>query len=293
MSELRVTIVVPNFNYGKYLGEALASIAGQTYQNWEAIVVDNFSTDNTDEVFKKFDSDSRFKMLKFSNNGSIAASRNVGIKAGSGDLIGFLDSDDVWSPKKLELSVDAHKLGAAVTYHNLKIIDENSLKVPFGRLRSWVLREPILSDLLLRGNAILNSSAIVTRQAISKVGFLDEDPGMAGAEDYNLWLKLAKAGFRFERISSTQGSYRSHSESQSQKDMSIPLQISVREFLDEATVIEKRRVQGTIAYVRGRSLYLTKDRNASYKYLLIALAKAKISLKLRSVFMILTLILCR
>lgn len=286
MTEPLVTVVVPNFNYGQFLHQTLESILNQTYENWEVIVVDNYSTDNSDEVFKTFESDSRFKMIKFKNNGSIAASRNLGIKAGVGDLIAFLDSDDTWLPDKLSCAVKEHQLGANITYHDLFKIDKDSVRVPFGRLKSWNLRKPVGSDLLMRGNAILNSSAVVSRQALSEVEYLDEDLSMVGAEDYNLWLKLARAGFNFKRISLPLGLYRIHTTSTSSRDLSSQLEASVFEFLIDASKFEKSRVRGTVAYVRGRSLYVSGQPTKATMFLFIALLKGKPSLKIRSLYMI-------
>ena len=88
-----VSVVIPTYNHARYLARALQSVLDQTYTNWEAIVIDNHSTDNTDEVMASF-ADSRITLLKIHNNGVIAASRNIGIRAANSEWITFLDSDD-------------------------------------------------------------------------------------------------------------------------------------------------------------------------------------------------------
>lgn len=120
-----VSIVIPTFNHAPLLNRALESVRQQTYQNWEAIVVNNFSTDNTIEVIESF-KDPRIKLINFSNNGVIAASRNQGINAASGKYIAFLDSDDKWYPIKLEKCVDAAQTGAQLICHGELWINTDS-----------------------------------------------------------------------------------------------------------------------------------------------------------------------
>ncbi len=95
-----VSVVIPTYNHARYLVRALESVLNQTFTNWEAIVIDNHSTDNTDEVMESF-SDPRISYLKIHNNGIIAASRNAGIRVAKGEWIAFLDSDDWWTQDKI------------------------------------------------------------------------------------------------------------------------------------------------------------------------------------------------
>jgi glycosyltransferase involved in cell wall biosynthesis len=101
-----ISVVIPTYNHAHFLRFALQSVIEQTYQNWEIIIIDNHSSDNTDEVLKQFDF-YNLRIFKINNNGIIGVSRNVGIKAAKGDWIAFLDSDDIWYKEKLKKSVDA------------------------------------------------------------------------------------------------------------------------------------------------------------------------------------------
>ena len=85
-----VSIIIPTYNHAKFISKALQSIIDQTFKKWEAIIIDNNSTDDTDKILKKF-SDNRIKCLKINNNGVIAKSRNLGIKSAKGEWIAFLD----------------------------------------------------------------------------------------------------------------------------------------------------------------------------------------------------------
>lgn len=100
-----VSIIMPSYNTAKYIKESIESVISQTYVNWELIIVDDCSTDNTDDVVKQFLSDTRIKYLKNETNSGAAVSRNRAIKEAQGRWIAFLDSDDLWSPEKLEKQI--------------------------------------------------------------------------------------------------------------------------------------------------------------------------------------------
>ena len=99
-----VTIIMPSYNASKYIQTSINSIQNQTYSNWELIVVDDCSTDNTIEIVKKFN-DSRIRLYVNEKNSGAAISRNKALREAKGKWIAFLDSDDVWLPEKLEKQV--------------------------------------------------------------------------------------------------------------------------------------------------------------------------------------------
>jgi len=238
-----VSVIIPNFNYGNFLSEAITSVIHQTYSNWEIIVVDNFSTDESEVICAQFDLGSKLSFIKYANNGIVASSRNVGLKASSGELIAFLDSDDFWFPKKLEIAVEAHLVGAEVTYHKVKLVDKNSnVLYPRRFTRSRQLKTPISEDLLLRGNALINSSVVAASEIVKQVGYLDELPQMAGAEDLNLWLRISKQTENFVRLPGLLGAYRSHGSSLSnskegKQDRSIS---AIDSFLELYPLLEQK-----------------------------------------------------
>ena len=114
-----VSVIVPTYNHATHLSRALRSVFKQTYKNWELIVVDNHSTDNTEALVKSFNS-SRIKYLKINNHGVIAVSRNAGIEVAEGEWIAFLDSDDFWSEDKIEACLMMN--GADFIYHQVMFI---------------------------------------------------------------------------------------------------------------------------------------------------------------------------
>ena len=183
-----VSIVIPTFNHAPLLNRALESVRQQTYPNWEAIVVNNFSTDNTIEVIETF-KDSRIRLINFSNNGVIAASRNQGINAASGKYIAFLDSDDKWYPTKLEKCVDAAQTGAQLICHGELWIntDSSTRAVMYGPVKNAKFKK-----LLFRGNCISTSATFIQTSLLRSVHGFDESAEIVTAEDYELWLRLAE-----------------------------------------------------------------------------------------------------
>lgn len=183
-----VSIVIPTFNHAPLLNRALESVRQQTYQNWEAIVVNNFSTDNTIEVIESF-KDPRIKLINFSNNGVIAASRNQGINAASGKYIAFLDSDDKWYPIKLEKCVDAAQTGAQLICHGELWVntDSSTRAVMYGPVKNAKYKK-----LLFRGNCISTSATFIQTSLLRSVHGFDESAEIVTAEDYELWLRLAE-----------------------------------------------------------------------------------------------------
>lgn len=101
MENSLVSIIMPSYNTAKYIGESIDSVIEQTYKNWELIIVDDCSTDNTDEVVAQYD-DSRIIYLKNEKNSGAAVSRNKALRVAKGEWIAFLDSDDLWDTTKLE-----------------------------------------------------------------------------------------------------------------------------------------------------------------------------------------------
>ena len=100
-----VSIIMPSYNTAQYIAESIRSVQAQTYETWELIIVDDCSTDNSDEIVAPFLSDQRIRYLKNSANSGAAISRNYALREAKGRYIAFLDSDDLWLPEKLERQI--------------------------------------------------------------------------------------------------------------------------------------------------------------------------------------------
>lgn len=131
MNEL-VSIIMPSYNTAKFISETITSVLAQTCTNWELIIVDDCSTDDTDAVVRPYLADGRIRYIKNEKNSGAAVSRNRALREAKGKWIAFLDSDDLWLPEKLEKQIAfMEKNNCRFSYTNYIEIDENS--VPNGR----------------------------------------------------------------------------------------------------------------------------------------------------------------
>tara|TARA_R110002126_G_scaffold110918_1_gene248364 strand:- start:78165 stop:79052 length:888 start_codon:yes stop_codon:yes gene_type:complete len=202
-----VSIIIPTYNRALELKRALESVIEQTYQNWECLIVDNNSTDNTDEIIQEFD-DKRIKLFKINNHGIIAASRNKAIQEAKGEYIAFLDSDDWWKPSKLEVSLEYLERGADVVYHGLWCMHKmNQTALRKRQVGSRTVIVPVYHDLICNGNALANSSVVLRRELLNRAGQISEDPELVAAEDYECWLRVSKLTDKFVQIPSVLGYY--------------------------------------------------------------------------------------
>ena len=123
-----VSIIMPSYNTEQYIAETIQSVINQTYQNWELIIVDDCSTDNTDTVVGKI-KDSRIRYLKNEKNSGAAVSRNKALREANGRWVAFLDSDDLWKPEKLEKQISfMMKKKCYFSYTNYEEIDADGNK---------------------------------------------------------------------------------------------------------------------------------------------------------------------
>lgn len=199
-----VSVIIPTYNHAHLIRRCLESVISQTFTNWEAMVVNNFSEDNTIEVVNSI-KDPRIQLVNFKNNGIIAASRNVGIRLARGDYLAFLDSDDWWYPKKLEVMFN-YLPNADIAYHDLDIYTQKGKR---SLIKMWgrKLEKPVFRDLMLNKNALVNSSVVVKKNIISELGGLSEDRSLVSVEDFDLWLRISKITDNFVYIPKSLGAY--------------------------------------------------------------------------------------
>lgn len=245
MSDSLISIILPTFNQGSYLRRAILSVINQSYENWELIIVDNYSSDETEYVVKEFPGN-KIKYYKFKNDGVIAKSRNLAIRKSQGEWIAFLDSDDYWLSNKLSDCINLASNDIDFIYHDLRI-DRLSIKKSFNeKIVTRQVLKPALRDLLVNGNLIGNASVLVRRNLIDAVGGLDESPVMVGSEDYNCWLKIATLTENFLYIPRILGVYLVHDKSVSRKDMEYSYRAAINPWLNTLSSNELRIINSRI-----------------------------------------------
>jgi len=204
MEDFFISVIIPTYNRANDLDRCLKSLQVQTYKNFEVLVCDDGSTDNTKEIVDKYNYILALQYIKEENFGGPARPRNNGMKIAKGDFIAFLDSDDWWYPNKLEVSLQ-YMNDYDVVHHNLDIYTyiEKSSKVTKGR----DLKGNFTKDLLVNGNAIVNSSVIIKKEIVDLVGEITEDKKLIAVEDYDYWIRVSEITNRFKYINKSLGAY--------------------------------------------------------------------------------------
>lgn len=185
-----VSVIIPTYNFAKYVCEAVDSVLKQTYKNFELILVDDGSTDNTLERLKQYGN--RISYLYQENKG-LASARNKGIKASCGIYIAFLDADDIWLPKKIERQIEILEKDQTVSIVGCGcyFVDDDGIIIgkKFGNTETS--RNILLQDLMIR-NVMTGSGSgvIVKKDCFDKVGFFDES--LKSTEDRDMWARIIK-----------------------------------------------------------------------------------------------------
>lgn len=244
-----ISIVIPSYNHARYITKAIDSILSQTFLNWEVIVVDNYSTDETDSVLENYE-DNRIRCFKINNEGVIAKSRNKGIQESNGDWIAFLDSDDWWTNIKLEQCLNVMSESVDLIYHDLNIFYDGEESVSEKVMKSRYLNNPVLRDLIIKGNCIINSSVIIRKSLLVQVNGMDERRDLITAEDYHCWLKVAELTNNFFYLNKSLGMYRIHQQGMSQRDVVKQTQLAVKDFIDCLSVRDQLYARSFISYFR-------------------------------------------
>jgi len=186
-----VTVIIPTYNRIALIQEAIASVVAQTYSHWELVVVDDGSQDGTAEAILSMN-DSRIKLLEISHHGNIAHLRNLGVQQGSGEWLAFLDSDDIWIPRKLEI-----QLGVLLqekkrwSYGGYELMNQDMLTIPnkagnYRPLSGWIVKELLSTE--ISANI---GSLILERTLFDEAGGFNEEANILFREDYELVIRLA------------------------------------------------------------------------------------------------------
>jgi glycosyltransferase involved in cell wall biosynthesis len=184
-----VSIVMAAKNYARFLPEAVESVLAQTFTDWELLIIDDGSTDDTPDAVQAFLADPRVKYTRADRLGQSRA-KNLGIRLAQGEFIAFLDADDAWEPAKLEkqLPLFHNRPEVGVVYCCRGLMDESGNALPHQHAPP-LPRGRILDKMIVQ-NHVCFSSAVVRRIVFSHVGLFDPEWDLA--IDYDLWLRVAR-----------------------------------------------------------------------------------------------------
>jgi len=200
-----VSVIIPCYNAGRFLPEALKSVYAQTYREWEILLVDDGSTDDTPAVASA--QGDRIRYFRQENRGA-AAARNLGIARARGEFIAFLDADDVWLPSKLEtqLRLFSRRPEPGLVYSDCYSINGNGVVTGFYLKRRLSSRRDPAAEIFIR-DYMPNSTVVVRRSCLDLVGPLDES--IVLSEDEDLKIRLADR-FPVGRVAVPLAGWRQH-----------------------------------------------------------------------------------
>jgi glycosyltransferase involved in cell wall biosynthesis len=182
-----VSVIIPTYNSASFLRETIESVLGQTYSDFEVIVVDDGSTDETERVMRSFGA--RVSYVKQENRG-VSAARNHGIKLARARYVAFLDSDDLWVPQKLAEQIplldEDPEIG--LVYSDWAVVSKRGATEPSFHTSRPAASGHVFNELVQTG-FILTSGTVVRRSCLDDVGDFDES--LSVAEDYDLWLRIS------------------------------------------------------------------------------------------------------
>lgn len=206
----KVSVIIATHNHAHFLPECLGSVKAQTYKDYEVIVVDNGSTDDTKNVIKDLAWD---KLVYYYQNdtGSVAGPRNTGIRLAKGKYVAFLDSDDIWYEQKLLKIMDIIEKNPDIDLitHDIRIVSYGKPEKVV-RVGPRKKADSIFKELLFCGNFIAGSATVVKRSMMEKIGGFDTDKNYVHAEDYETWLRIASISNKFFFLNECLGDYRVH-----------------------------------------------------------------------------------
>lgn len=202
----KFSIIMPNYN-SNYLKRAIETVTNQEYKHWELIIIDNYSDNHPENTVKQFNNNN-ICIYKYKNRNNIARARNFGIKKSKYEWIAFLDSDDVWSKDKLL------RISKVIINNDVDFIYHGMFYLPkkFGFIRKIIkdkskeVNKPIYNSLIINGNGIANSSAVMRKKLLLEINLISENEEKFSWEDYDCWIRFSQVTDKFYFINKILGS---------------------------------------------------------------------------------------
>ncbi|MDI6034448.1 glycosyltransferase [Flavobacterium sp. LB2P84] len=285
-NSLLFSIVIPTYNRSSDLVRCLNSLVSQTYKNFEVVVCDNASTDNTKEIIERYNGLLNLNYIYLTeNSGGPAKPRNVGVANAKGEWVCFLDSDDWYTDNKLEYISNLNLDEVDFIYHDLNII-QNGVVIKKMKSRN-LSKVDAYHDLLFNMNAIPTSSVCIKKFFFNKTDGFKEKKDIIGLEDFHLWINLAKIGTRFRYVSIGLGFYFIGNDNLTVTDerQVNRYKFLYQEFIDlEKDKGKKIKIKAALNYHIGWVHYKNKDFNKGMSFLVKSVINGSIVIKFRSVY---------
>ena len=219
-----ISVVIPAYNAEQFLDETLESVLSQTYENWECIIVNDGSTDNTESIAKKWcEKDARFCYF-YKENSGVSDTRNLGIKEARGEYIAFLDADDILTPDSLEVRINVLiEQNVDLVATKLQHFTDKLPKVSKNNARQDVLyyaKEGLTQ--LMAFNKVTPSTVLCKKSVMDEVGGFTWHKK---AEDLHCWLKVLFAGYKIYRLGEYYAYRRMHNNSWSSMDINCSKEV--------------------------------------------------------------------
>jgi glycosyltransferase involved in cell wall biosynthesis len=267
------SIIIPTYNRYKLLKKCLNSVLNQNYKEFEIIIVDNYSSDESEAYIRSMQKIyNNIKYYRYLNNNIVAASRNYGVSNANGKYVCFLDSDDTWHSNKLEaVNKKLYNKKYDLIYHSVNI-ETTKKKVLYKKIingRNYTNKKKY--DILINGNKIITSSVVMRRNIFLQLKGFNEDKEIVCCEDLDLWIRLLALTNNIYYIHKPLGNYLSHEGNLSKKSMYLPFNKICRKYSKDLNIREKRILYSRKIYIG--SLYKSK------KFLLYAIINGGFEIK--------------
>ena len=264
-----VSVIIPTYNRAALLPRAIRSVLNQSFQDFELIIVNDGSTDNTEEVVKSFE-DNKIRYIRHEKNRGGSAARNTGIKAAQGQYIGLLDDDDEWLPEKLEKQINKFQglsEGYGVVYSGFSYVYDKKGEIICNNVP--MLRGNVY-DSLIKGCILGSPTPVIKKICFQKAGFFDET--LPSCQDWDMWIRISK-NYNFDFVPDILAKHYVHGV---QISVDLNVKIIAREKLIEKYWIDLSQKPQTLSILLTRLgiLYsLGEDYTKARKYFFASIKK--------------------
>jgi len=277
----KFSVIIPLYNGAKYIRTALDSVSSQTFRDFEIVICDDGSTDDSADIIKKYSQSHPELKIKYvyQKNKGLGGARNTAIRSAEGDVLALLDQDDIWYPEKLAMTAKVFDSDS-----DLMIVCNDEDIIKNGKKYSVSKYGPYSKDmfrqLLYKGNCLSTSATSIKRAAFDSIGGFSEDiRNIHFVEDYDYWLRLALNSFKFSFLKKPLGCYVLHEGNYSSNNLGMMCDHEGRVLDINYSRLKKKGLADLIAirkrmfrlYLSNSKMMYPSDLRGSLRYFIKAL----------------------